>query len=126
LLSSRWVGRSRVYRATDQDRGLIEEARHRLADCSDIHVLAVLPFGSRATGEGRPESDLDLLVVVPDDEATNETWQRLRQALRGIKVPIDLLLYSATEARRWAQIPGNPMSAALAANQHERVEDIGL
>lgn len=125
LASSRWVGRSRLYRATDLDAALIEEARHRLADCSEIQVLAVLPFGSRATGEARPESDLDLIVVVPDEEATNEAWQKLRQALRGLNVPIDLLLYSRTEAKRWALIPGNPMAAAIRANR-DRIEEIGL
>ena len=126
LVSSRWVGRTRLYRPADQDRGLIEDARRRLADTSGVRVIAVLPFGSRAKGEGGADSDLDLLVVVPDEEATDETWQRLRQSLRGIQNPIDLLLYSATEASRWARVPGNPVSAALAANGLEDVEQIGL
>lgn len=125
LASSRWVGRSRLYRAADLDAGLVEEARRRLSSCSGIEVLAVLPFGSRATGRARPDSDLDLVVVVPDEEATNDTWQRLRQALRGLNVPIDLLVYPRTEAKRWAPIPGTPLAAALRANPNSK-EEIGL
>jgi predicted nucleotidyltransferase len=125
LVSSRWVGRTRLYRPTAQDRSLIEDARRRLTDVPGIHVIAVLVFGSRARGEGSPDSDLDLLVVVPDEEATNDSWQTLRASLRDIQLPIDLLLYSASEARRWARVPGNPVSAALAANGLQEVEGIG-
>lgn len=32
--------------------------------CADAEVLAVLVFGSRARGEARPDSDLDLAVIV--------------------------------------------------------------
>lgn len=124
LVASRWVGRTRLYRPAVEDRRLIEDARRRIMAVDGVPVLAVLPFGSRARGEGREGSDLDLVVVVADDAATRPIWQLLRQSLRDLKVPVDLLLYSATEARRWARVPGNPMSAALAANGVQSLHQI--
>lgn len=43
---------------------LVEEAGRRLAAAApDADVIL---FGSRARGEARPDSDLDLLVIEPD------------------------------------------------------------
>jgi predicted nucleotidyltransferase len=126
LVSSRWAGRTRLYKIATEDRGLIEDARRRLLEVSDIHPVAVWAFGSRAKGQAAPDSDLDLVVIVPDEEATSATWQKLRRSLRGIEVPIDLLLYSTTEARRWSRVPGNPMSAALAANGIREFDEIAV
>ncbi len=49
-------------------REFSERLRHRLHQ----RVFTVLLFGSRARGEGDPESDLDLLVELQDDD-TNGT-----------------------------------------------------
>lgn len=58
-------------------------------------------FGSRARGTARPDSDLDLLVTVPD--AWLATHSRLEQTdalgwrLAYHRLPIELLLFSASE-----------------------------
>jgi predicted nucleotidyltransferase len=54
-------------------------------------------FGSRARGTARPDSDLDLLVTVPD---------ALGWKLAHHRLPIELLLFSASEVeeRRQGQI----------------------
>jgi len=58
-------------------------------------------FGSRARGTERPDSDLDLLVTVPDawlaghsrfEETGDLSWKLARH-----RIPIDLLLYSHQE-----------------------------
>ena len=60
-------------------------------------------FGSRARGTARPDSDLDLLVTVPD--AWLATHSRLEQTealgwkLAHHRIPIDLLLYSHQEVQ---------------------------
>jgi len=51
-----------------------------------------LPFGSEARGEGGPDSDLDFLVVVPDDTPeglmrTGEVYSRLS----GFGIPKDVI-----------------------------------
>jgi len=70
-------------------------------------IQAVIPgaqvrlFGSRARGTERPDSDLDLLVTVPD--AWLAAHSRLVETdalgwkLAHHRLPIELLLYSASE-----------------------------
>jgi predicted nucleotidyltransferase len=60
-------------------------------------------FGSRARGTARPDSDLDLLVTVPDawlashsrfEETGDLSWKLARH-----RIPIDLILYSHQEVQ---------------------------
>ncbi|MBI4491823.1 MAG: nucleotidyltransferase domain-containing protein [Chloroflexi bacterium] len=68
-------------------------------------------FGSVARGEAGPESDYDLLVVVPDDAPPERKRSRLAyEVLRGTGVAADVLVctHSYFEARRHlkASLPG--------------------
>jgi len=61
----------------------------------------VILFGSRARGDARPDSDVDLLIVErepfsPQRSRRQET-ARLYLALRNLAMPKDLLLYSRDE-----------------------------
>ena len=60
-------------------------------------------FGSRARGTERPDSDLDLLVSVPDEWlATHSRFEEtgdLGWKLAHHWIPIDLLLYSHQEVQ---------------------------
>lgn len=60
-------------------------------------------FGSRAQGTARPDSDLDLLVTVPDAWlATHSRFEEtgaLGWKLAHHRIPIDLLLYSHQEVQ---------------------------
>ena len=60
-------------------------------------------FGSRARGNERPDSDLDLLVTVPDEWlATHSRFEEtgdLGWKLAHHRIPIDLLLYSHQEVQ---------------------------
>jgi predicted nucleotidyltransferase len=50
-------------------------------------------FGSRARGEGGPDSDYDILVVVPDGAQGGRRGSRLAyQALRGTGTAVDVLV----------------------------------
>jgi predicted nucleotidyltransferase len=78
------------------------------------HIQRAIPgcevrlFGSRARGGARPDSDIDLLITVPDDwmerhhrfQVLGDLWGALAQA----DVSLDLLLYSRSECeerRHW-------------------------
>ncbi|HZU04751.1 MAG TPA: nucleotidyltransferase domain-containing protein [Chloroflexota bacterium] len=68
-------------------------------------------FGSVARGEAGPDSDYDLLVVVPDDAPPARKRSRLAyEALRGTGAAADVLVctHSYFEARRHlkASLPG--------------------
>ena len=57
-----------------------------------VRPLRVLVFGSVARGDARPDSDLDLLVVVPDGTHRRQTAQRLYQEVPRRGVPMDVLV----------------------------------
>lgn len=93
------------------DEALIEEASRRLAAAApDAKVIL---FGSRARGEGRPDSDLDLLVIEPQVTSRRAEFVRLREALGDLGVPVDLVVLSADYADRRAQIRGTMVNEAV-------------
>ena len=47
----------------------------------EVAPLRVVLFGSRARGTARPDSDVDLLVVVPDGTERRATAKRLYRRL---------------------------------------------
>ena len=71
----------------------------------EVHPEKILLFGSRARGKAHSHSDLDLLVV--ERELFGETRSPRREAVRiwrclsELRVPIDILVYSAGEAAQW-------------------------
>jgi predicted nucleotidyltransferase len=94
---------------TDED--LIAEASRRLAAAApDAKVIL---FGSRARGEGRSDSDLDLLVIEPELKSRRAEFVRLRQALGDLGVPVDLIVLSADYANQRAGVSGSTVNEAM-------------
>lgn len=93
------------------DEALIQEAGRRLAAAAP--GADVILFGSRARGEARSDSDLDLLVIEPDFARRGEEYGRLRRELRGLDVAIDLVVYRRREADKWSTVPGTFLHRAL-------------
>ncbi len=72
-------------------------------------------FGSHARGEAGPDSDFDILVVVPDDVPPSRRKSRLAyQALRGTGIAADVLVWTRSyfESRRHLKAS---LSAAVAS-----------
>ena len=72
--------------------------------CAEPDVQAVLAFGSRARGEARPDSDLDLAVIVRQAQLSGAEkmacWQRFSRALGPLGVGVDLVVAGAADAAR--------------------------
>ena len=86
--------------AQPQDPKLAEVVRRLVAAYSPERVYL---FGSSARGDAGPDSDYDVLLVVPDDAAPERRRSRLAyQVLRGTGVATDVLVWTrqAFEARR--------------------------
>lgn len=73
----------------------------------------VILFGSQARGDAGPDSDVDLLVVMPvADEEKRERRSKIREALDDIEVPKDVFVISPRELELHSHIPGTLGRAA--------------
>ncbi len=82
---------------------IIREIVKAVLEAADPERIVL--FGSVARGEVGPDSDLDLLVVEKESSFQGGSrWaesSRIRRALRGIPVPIDILLFTPEEIEKW-------------------------
>ena len=60
----------------------------------------IILFGSHARGDAGPESDVDLLVVMPIEGSKLEEMVEMRMAVRDIRTPKDILI-STPESFAW-------------------------
>jgi len=54
----------------------------------------IILFGSAVSGEITRDSDIDLMIVEPELADRNDTYVRIRSALRGMGFPFDIILLS--------------------------------
>jgi predicted nucleotidyltransferase len=66
----------------------------------------VILFGSYARGDASPDSDLDLMVILPGEPDKFTESVRLRRAIGSIGAGVDVLVFSEEEAERRGQVPG--------------------
>ncbi len=76
----------------DIDERVIEETVHRIL--SVTRPDRIILFGSAATGQMTPDSDIDLLVLMEVPGNVREERVRIRQALRGMGYPFDIFVMS--------------------------------
>jgi predicted nucleotidyltransferase len=65
-----------------------------------IHPLQIILFGSAARGTMGPDSDLDLLIVMPEGTRRRRTAQRLYREIKGLGAPFDLLVTTPSELEK--------------------------
>jgi predicted nucleotidyltransferase len=89
----------------------IEQAVRMLAKA--VRPAKIILFGSYARGDARHDSDVDLLVV--ESAVPNRRFEmaRLRNILRPLRIPVDILVASETELREWSHLPGHILYWAL-------------
>ena len=72
--------------------------------CAEPDVRALVVFGSRARGEAREDSDLDLAVILRQPQLTPAEklagWRRFRERLGPLGVGVDLVLAGSADAER--------------------------
>lgn len=71
-----------------------------------FHPERVILFGSHARGTAGPDSDLDLLVVMPVRGSKRRKQLEIRLALRRFRVPKDIIVTTPEEFAWRKEIPG--------------------
>jgi len=71
----------------------------------EVEPEKVILFGSRARGDGKPSSDLDLLIIEKDKFLGGRNrWKetiKIRKALKDFRIPKDILVFSEDEVEYW-------------------------
>jgi len=78
----------------------------------------IILFGSAATGAMTKDSDIDLLIIEPAPENVREESLMVRNALRGLGYPFDIIIM-ATE--RFEESKGVIGGIAFPANKYGKV-----
>ncbi len=81
-----------------RNRNLSKEIR-RMVDLivERFHPEKVILFGSHARGEAGPDSDVDLLVVMPVQGSKREKAVEIGVALHDIRLPKDIIVTTPEE-----------------------------
>ncbi len=73
----------------------------------------VVLFGSHASGRGRPDSDLDLLIIEDSDLPRHRRAPRYLRALVGVFPAKDVIVWTPGEIAAWANVPHAFISTVL-------------
>lgn len=82
---------------------VIDRAARRLAEAAGPSAKVIL-FGSHARGDAGAHSDLDFLVLKPIVQDRVQEAARLRRALRGLGVAVDVVVMSIEDAESWSGV----------------------
>ena len=88
------------------DLQTIERAVKTMLDAAPSGSQVIL-FGSYARGDANEDSDLDFLVVEPTLSSRREEMVRLREVLRPLRIPADVLVVSRAVFDAWKDLPNN-------------------
>ncbi len=73
----------------------------------------IILFGSHARGTAQPDSDIDLLVVLPITGSKRAKQVEMRVALHDIAVPKDIIVATPEQVSRQRNIVGTIIRPAL-------------
>ena len=73
----------------------------------------IILFGSHARGTAGPDSDVDLLVVMPFSGSKRAKQLEMRMALHDISLPKDIILVTPDEVARRRDIVGTIIRPAM-------------
>ena len=66
----------------------------------------IILFGSRARGTVKPDSDIDLVVVVSGDIHRRKTAQKIYMSLIGVGCPVDVIVLKPEDLEKYKNSVG--------------------
>ena len=66
-----------------------------------MQLAKIILFGSYATNKVTENSAIDLLIIKDSNLPRYQRARNIKKALRGLKVPLDLLVYTPKEIKKW-------------------------
>lgn len=89
----------------------LEQITQRIVE--GFHPQRLILFGSRARGDERRDSDVDLLIIAP---STEPRWRRaapVYRALAGLGVPKDIVWWTPEEIAEWRGVKTHFITTVL-------------
>ena len=90
---------------------MIDELVRRIVEV--VHPLRIILFGSAARGEMGPNSDIDVLVVMPDGVHRRRTAQEIYRHLWGFGFAKDILVVTESDIQEYRSNPHMIIKNAL-------------
>jgi len=85
------------------DAQTIDELVRRIVKA--VHPRRVVLFGSAARGEMGPNSDLDVLVIMPDGTHRRKTAQEIYRRMWGFGFAKDIVVVTESDVREYGANP---------------------
>ena len=84
--------------SSDRRTERLDAVVDRIVDA--VHPLRIILFGSAARGEVGPDSDVDVLVVMPTGTNRRQTTQYLHTRFFGLPVAVDVVVATPDDLER--------------------------
>ncbi len=97
------------------DRQILDELVQRTVRI--VQPLQIILFGSAGQGTMGPDSDLDLLIVVPDGAHRRKTAQKIYKNLRGLGFSKDIIVVTESDMHRYKDNPSLIIYPAITQGQ---------
>lgn len=81
------------------DPHILDDLVQRIVEV--VHPRKIILFGSAARGEMGPQSDIDVLVVMPDGTHCRHTAQTIYQHLIGLGVAVDVIVATDSDLQQY-------------------------
>jgi len=89
---------------TTVDQSVLDELVRRIV--AAVHPLRIILFGSAARGEMGPDSDIDVMVVMPEGTDPISTAGYIYTQMRGFGHPKDILVTTPSTLERYGGCRG--------------------
>jgi predicted nucleotidyltransferase len=82
----------------------LEEVVRRIVE--GVHPLRIILFGSAARDQAGPDSDIDVMVVMPEGTHRRHTAQDIYRKLGDLRVPVDVVVATPSDLQKHKETIG--------------------